>query len=69
METRRFADAIGAEMFLQTDGFVFQGAPSRWRKDAGDETVYADVITVERGAVALLTRKRAAAGWRTIPLP
>jgi len=53
MQTRRFPSRTEAEDFLKSEGFAFQGAPNRWRKQDGGRILYAEVLTVRDSAVVV----------------
>ena len=55
MQTRRFPSRTEAEDFLKSEGFAFQGAPNRWRKQDGGRILYAEVLTVRDSAVVVVT--------------
>jgi hypothetical protein len=55
MEVRVFPSLDAAERHLGQDGYRFQGAPSRWRREGANTIRYADAQPHERGAIVLIT--------------
>lgn len=55
MEIRPFPSLGDAERYVKRSGYLFQGAPSRWRKQDGKTTSYADIRPQGHGAVVIIT--------------
>ena len=53
-----FVDLNGAERYLAAQGFVFVGAPNRWRRAMDGTVTYAEVRMSESGSLVVL-RSRA----------
>lgn len=53
METRRFTSREDAERHLCAEGFLFQGAPNRWRRLHGQRVVYAEIVHRDHGVVVV----------------
>lgn len=57
VETLYFRTVEGAVEFLRSEGFLFQGAPNRWKKDSEGKVLRADIhISGARHATVVIYR-------------